>query len=270
MTLRDITEYYDWFAEEHRLTAREGQLEFVRTCDILSRFLPAAPARIVDVGGGAGVYSLWLAERGYEVHLIDATPRLVEEARKRSAASARPIASLTIGDARSLALPDDSADAVLLMGPLYHLIDAGDRRQALSEAFRVMKSPGRVAVAAISRYAAALDGIRSGRATDPEFMRLRDRGLRDGIHLNESKHPDYFTTAFFHRPDDLRDEVSAAGFADVRVLGVEGPGWVMPDFSDRWNDHALRSDIVHVARAVESEPSIVGASAHLLAIGRKA
>ena len=99
---------------------------------------------------------------------------------------------------------------------------------------------------------------------------MRDQDLRDGQHRNETNRPDYFTTAYFHRPEDLRAELEAAGFKDVGVFGVEGPGWMVSDFERRWADRDLRADIMNVARALESEPSILGASAHLLAVGQKA
>jgi SAM-dependent methyltransferase len=155
------------------------------------------------------------------------------------------------------------------MGPLYHLTDASDRRKALLEAWRVLVPGGRLVVAAVSRYASALDGLSRGLAVDPEFVRMRDRDLQDGQHRNVAGRIDYFTTAYFHRPEDLRQEVEAAGFVDVEVLGVEGPGWMLPDFDTRWADAALRADMLNVARAVEAEPSIVGASAHLLSVGSK-
>ena len=60
-----------------------------------------------------------------------------------------------------------------------------------------------------------------------------------------------------------------AGFAAVSVRGVEGPGWMMLDFDDRWEDEALRADMLEMARKLECEPSIVGASAHLLGVGRR-
>jgi hypothetical protein len=133
----------------------------------------------------------------------------------------------------------------------------------------VVAAGGVVAVAAISRYASALDGLAQRRAVDPAFLRMRDRDLEDGQHRNESNHPEYFTTAYFHRPEDLRAELERAGFDEVTVLGVEGPGWLLGDFDGRWADPVLRKDILDVARAVESQPSMLGVSPHLLGIGRK-
>jgi ubiquinone/menaquinone biosynthesis C-methylase UbiE len=155
------------------------------------------------------------------------------------------------------------------MGPLYHLPSATDRMASLREASRVLAGNGIAVVAAISRYASALDGLARKLSLDPQFAKIRDRDLADGQHRNATNNPEYFTTAYFHRPDDLRSELEMAGFHDVRVLGVEGPGWMLHDFAARWENPALRKDLLDVARALEEESSTIGVSAHLLGIGRK-
>ena len=266
---REVLDYYERFPEESRLASGPFKLEFERTKNILMRFLPPAPARVIDVGGAAGSYSGWLAELGYDVHLIDAAPRLIAEARERNATLNKPIASISLGDARSLAESDGSAAAVMIMGPLYHLPSSKDRLTALREAHRVLTSPGVVVAAGISRYASALDGLARKLSVDQQFVRIRDQDLSDGQHRNPTDTLDYFTTAYFHRPEDLRAELEEAGFSEVEVMGVEGVAWMFADFESRWADKALRQDILNIARALEAEPSIVGASAHLLAIGRK-
>ncbi|HET9950305.1 MAG TPA: methyltransferase domain-containing protein [Candidatus Eisenbacteria bacterium] len=265
----EVAGYYARFPEESRLEAGPSRLEFERSKEILLRVLPKPPARVIDVGGAAGAYSAFLADRGYEVHLVDLSPRLVEEARRRNAGRARPIESLSVADARRLPQGDAWASAVLLMGPLYHLPERSDRLAALREAHRVLAEPGVVVAAAISRYASALDGMARKLSLDPRFVAIRDRDLVDGQHRNETGNEEYFTTAYFHRPEDLRAELEAAGFHDVSILGVEGPGWMVSDFDERWGDERLRSDLLNVARALEAEPSIVGVSSHLLGIGRK-
>jgi len=106
------------------------------------------------VGGGPGVYACWLSAQGYEVHLVDASPLHVEQAR---AASERlpnnPLASVRLGDARQLDVADAAVDAVLLLGPLYHLTERADRLTALRESARVLRPGGHVFVAAVSRFA---------------------------------------------------------------------------------------------------------------------
>ena len=174
-----------------------------------------------------------------------------------------------MADARHLPQEEGSADAVLVMGPLYHLPEPADRLETLREAYRVLASPGIVIVAAISRYASTLDGMASRLASDPEFVAIRDRDLVDGQHRNATGKDYYFTTAYFHRPEDLRAELEMAGFRDVAVLGVEGPGWLTSDFEARWADDVERNDLMRIARALESEPSVVGVSSHLFGVGRK-
>ena len=153
--------------------------------------------------------------------------------------------------------------------PEYYLTGAEDRLASLREAFRILEAGGIVVVAAISRYASALDGRAQKLSCDPRFVAIRNRDLAEGQHRNDTGDPVYFTTAYFHRPDDLRAEMEAAGFVDVRVLGVEGPGWILSDFEARWEDPALRWDLIEVAQALQEEPTVIGASAHLLGIGRK-
>jgi ubiquinone/menaquinone biosynthesis C-methylase UbiE len=267
---REVLDYYDSYPEEVRLQQGPFRLEFERTRDMLSRVLPPPPATIIDVGGAAGAYSFALAAAGYTVHLIDSSDRLVREARRRNAAAEHPLASATVGDARALPQHDAFADAVLVMGPLYHLTEEEDRLAALREASRVVQPGGTVVVAAISRYASALDGLVRRLTLDPAFKQIRDRDLIDGQHRNASGGREHFTTAYFHRPEDLAAEMHRAGLTAVSVRGVEGPGWMLLDFDDRWEDEALRAEMLDVGRKLESEPSIVGASAHLLAIGRKA
>ena len=266
---REVVEYYDRTPEESRLVSGRGQLEFERSKELIARVLPQPPARILDVGGAGGSYSAWLAAQGHEVHLVDASERLVGEARKLNSTLKAPIASLEVADARSLLQPDGSFDLVLIMGPLYHLTESTDRLAALGEARRVLKKSGAIVVAAISRYASALDGLARNLTIDPAFVAMRDRDLQDGQHRNNTDRPDYFTTAYFHRPEDLKSELETAGFGDVRVLGVEGPGWLIADFDTRWEDPGQRADLIKIARALESEPATLGVSAHLLGIARR-
>jgi SAM-dependent methyltransferase len=264
-----IANFYERYSEERRLEQGVFLLEALRTRSLILRYAPAAPATVVDIGGGAGAYALWLAEAGYTVHLVDATPRLVAEARKRSAAQSRPLASCEVGDARGTTLSDGIADVVLLLGPLYHLTAAADRARALAEAMRLLKPGGRLFAAAISRFASALDALSHDRLNDPEFAAIVEDDLRDGQHRNPTGRIDYFTTAYFHRPEGLREEALHAGLLVDGVFGIEGPGWLLLDVNARLEDARRRADLLRIARMLESEPSMLGVSAHLLLVGRK-
>ena len=266
----DVAEFYHRTSEETRL-AQQGpfQLEEARTRELIQRFAPKPPATVLDIGGAAGAYALWLAEHGYTVHLIDAAPRLVAEAERRSRLTPQPLASCRVGDARSLDIPERTADMVLLMGPMYHLTESADRARALGEARRVLKPGGWLFAAAISRYASALDGLARNLLDDPEFERIVQRDLRDGQHRNPTERQDYFTTAYFHRPDDLAKEIEAAGLTLKGVYGIEGPGWILPDIAERMADPQRREALLSVARMLETESTVVGTSSHLLAIAQR-
>jgi ubiquinone/menaquinone biosynthesis C-methylase UbiE len=266
---KEIRCYYQEVAEEERLAAGSSQLEFVRTKEVVLRYLPPSPATILDVGGAAGAYALWLAENGYQVHLIDPMPRLVEEAQRRSEASPYRICTCQVGDARDLIFHDGVADGVLLLGPLYHLTELAERMRALHEVHRVLRPGGVMFAAAISRYASALDGIARDLFADPAFVAIVQQDLEQGQHRNATDKWDYFTTAYFHRPEELQAEVVSVGFNCHAVLGLEGPGWLLSDFDARWADTRKREDLLRIARALEMEVSIVGLSAHLLAVGTK-
>jgi SAM-dependent methyltransferase len=264
-----IKSYYDDAPEESRLESGAFQLEELRSRELILRHAPKAPAIVFDVGGAAGAYAFWLTELGYDVRLFDAVPRLVDIARQRNERSSRRLTSCAVADARALPEPNESAEMVLLLGPLYHLVDEHDRRAAISEAIRVLRPGGVLIAAGISRSASALDGLARELLGDPEFAAIVERDLLDGHHHNPTDRLDYFTTAYFHQPEDLRREVAGAGFDVEGLYGVEGPGWILSDFAERWEDPARRAMLLRVARSLESEPSVIGTSAHLIAVGRK-
>lgn len=261
----EIADYYGRGEELGRL-AGPFRLEYARTQELLTRYLPEPPAVVLDVGGGPGVYAAWLAEQGYEVHLLDPVELHVGQARE---ASAR-IASAELGDARALPYGDGTADAVLLLGPLYHLQELADRRRALDEARRVLRPGGLLAAAAISRFASTIDGLRRGLLLAPGFEPGVERSLREGRHDNPERVPERFTTAYLHLPDELGEEVRAAGFEEVAVLAVEGVGEFVPNAGEWLDDPDRRDILLRAIERVEAEPSLLGASPHTLAVATRA
>lgn len=263
-----IRGYYEKRDEEDRLTRGASQLEAERTRRLLGRHLAPPPATVLDVGGAAGFYALWLSGRGYEVHLLDPVERLVKEAQRRSGDVADGLASCRVGGARELPFEDGSADAVLLLGPLYHLTARGDRLQALSEARRVLRVGGTLFAAAITRWASALDALAKDYFAIQGRAAIVARTLEDGQHRNING-AGGFTTAFFHRPEELEDEVRESGLSAVALYAVEGPAGYYPDFDERWADERQRENILRLAEALETERYLLGASPHLLIVAKK-
>jgi SAM-dependent methyltransferase len=263
-----VAAFYARGLERDRLANGAGALEFARTQALLQRYLPRAPALIADIGGGPGRYAVWLAEQGYRVHLVDPVALHVEQARAAAATHHIELAGAEIGDARELPLPNGSMDAVLLLGPLYHLPERADRLLALREARRVCRGDGVVVVATISRYASMLDGLRQGYLEDPTFAELARDDLRDGRHENPTNHPAYFTTAYFHRPEEMAEECDAAGLSHEATLAVEGPAWLLPDLDERFADDRRRDVLLAALAQLETEWTLLGVSAHLLTVAR--
>jgi SAM-dependent methyltransferase len=260
-----IRHYRDEFDEGQRLTRGLGELELLRTREIVRRHLPDRPLRVLDVGGATGVHAAWLAADGHRVHVVDPVAAQIARVLESPGARAGRITA-EVGDARRLAFEEAAFDAALLLGPLYHLTERDDRLTALAEARRVVRPDGPVFAAAISRFASLFDGLARGFLFEPGFEDIVQRDLRDGQHRNPTGHPQWFTTAYFHHPDELEEELRAAGLRVRETVGVEGlAGW-LGHLGDRWPEPAAREAILRSARAVEAEACLRGLSAHLLGV----
>lgn len=258
----EILAYYAQGKEDARLRdggAPAGRLEFWRTQDVLRRLLPAAPARVLDVGGGSGVHAEWLARDGHQVVLVDPVPLHVEQAARLAGVTARH------GDARELADTDASYDVVLLLGPLYHLTERADRVKALAEAGRVVRPGGPVVAATINRYAQLHDLLREERYFTPSVRAHTDAVLADGRHPYQEG--GFFTVAHFAQPAEVTAEFAEAGLSVGGQYGVEGLAWLMGGVEDWLDDPERREAVLAACRHTESEPTLLGASGHLLTVG---
>lgn len=260
----EIIEYYTSGTDESvRLTASaDGALELLRTREILRRYLPPAPARVLDVGGGTGVHAEWLTEDGYTVDLLDPVPRHVDQARDAGLNAA-------LGDARAVPASDSGYDAVLLLGPLYHLPSRADRDRALAEARRVVQPGGLVCASAINRYASLFEHTATTLLRTP---RVRDAVVDILATAEHAPGRKGFTTAFFHTASTLRTEMTGAGLSDVTVTGVEGPTWSQLKATEQHTGESLiDSDMfaaaLTAARLAEPHDELLAASSHMLAVG---
>lgn len=261
-------EYYQHGLERDRLASGARRIEFLRMWDLLQRYLPPPPAQVLDVGGGAGVYAIPLAAAGYTVHLVDPVPLHVEQAAQASQDAAAPLASITVGDARELHAADNSCDAVLLLGPLYHLTSKDDRLTALREARRVVRLGGIVVAKALSRFYPVFEDLVAGQRPGPSWMEDTVRLLSDGQYRNPTGNPDYFTTSYFHRPEELLSEIGDAGLVSRELVAISGSVKLLPGLS-QWLDTAdSRDELLSLLRLLEAEPSLIGMSQNFVAIAQ--
>ncbi|WP_212993285.1 class I SAM-dependent methyltransferase [Actinoplanes auranticolor] len=248
----ELVGHYTAGDEDIRLSLDRNLVEWVRTGELLERWLPAAPATVLDVGGGPGRQARHLLDRGYDVTLYDPVPKHVAQARERGVPA-------YAGDARRLPAGDATADAVLMLGPLYHLIEADDRARALAEASRVLRPGGVVVAAGLSRWGRILVRAAAEELGDPARHRHTMATLRHG-HVEGGDSWD--EVAYLHDPGELAAELTTARLHDVEVVGVEGPAGAWARRDPALNAHALE-----LARAAET--ALAGASIHLLARGTK-
>lgn len=267
---KEIVKYYQKGIEKNRLSQGFFQLEKERTQELILRFIGRKRKRlkILDVGAGTGFYSFWLRDLGHEVCLLDITPFNIEYARRYAQRKGKPLVSIQVGDARSLDFKSNSFDVVLLLGPLYHLTKKEDRIRALREARRVLGKGGLLICAAISRYAALLNGYSDNWINNPHFPSMVYHDLKDGQHRNPFGVPKFFTTAYLHRPQDLIDEMVQAGLRMHSLYAIESFGWLLTDFKKKWGHPVYKKLLFKMIRAVETEESLLGVSAHILGVGR--
>lgn len=261
----EVAAYFGQDQERERLGTAVPGLELLRALDLIDRFAPPAPADVLDVGGGPGRYAEILAGRGYRVHLLDPFEPHVRQATERAAGAFRA----ELGDARALPVPDGSADLVLLFGPLYHLTTLADRVRALAEARRVLRPGGVLLAQVIGRFAGVLDGLRRGHLGEPVYTESVERDLADGQHRNPAGHRHFFTTGYFHHPDDLVDEIREAGLALHSVRAVEGQGEQTADLPAVLADERRRAALLALLRRLEAEPTMIGAGSHLMGIAHR-
>ncbi len=267
VTDASLQSYYALGKEAARLTEGLGRVEYLRTVELLDRVLPPAPAVVADIGGGPGIYTDHLLSLGHRVAHRDIVAAHVDHVRANHQPGTPTGDRLdaAVGDARRLDLDDGSVDAVLLLGPLYHLVDPADRRRALTEAARIVRPGGAVAAAAISRHSVLVDGVLLKRAdlAFPEILGLLD-GVRDTGVI-----PPLFDGSFngyAHRPDQLRREVEEAGLVVDDVVSVEGVAVALGDLEARLDDPGERERLLFVLRSMESAPDLLGLGPHLLAL----
>ena len=254
---------YNAGIEVGRLHRGLGLIEFERTKEILLEELPPAPAVIYDIGGAYGEYAYFLAEHGYEVHLFDLAEEHIRLAKANK--NAAVLADALVADARSIPREAATADAILLFGPLYHIVEREERSKCLAECRRLLKPGGKLFTANITCFSTALNYTslydRRPVLEDENVYRMVEATVRTGLHRG-----DEIGLVYFHRPEELRDEVAAAGFTDVDLRGVIGPAWIIRNLDDVWPEPGKREAILRVVRLLEREESLMGFSTHFLSI----
>lgn len=274
--MNPVQDFYDTFAEREwaRLDRPDdGVIE----CELHRRafleFLPPAPCRVLDIGGGPGRWTLWLAEQGYQVTLADLSPRLIEIAKTRIANAPKPvqanIEAVLVADACDLsAFASESFDAMLSLGPFYHLTDAKDREGAAQEAARVLRPGGRLFAAVMPRLffllAVAFERERAG-----SFASIADTILKEGVY--HDTRPGRFSGAYLFQPQEVAPFFERFGFQTRRLMASQGMlATVQTEVATlAQNDPEAYAQLLDIAYENAADSSILGLAAHLLYIAEK-
>jgi len=262
----DIAAFYNNDPEMERGRLERHQLEFDLTWRFLNQYLPSQGS-ILEVGAATGRYTLELAKRGYTVTAIDLSAGLIETCRKNIAAEGlEGQVQFIVADARDLsAIPEKGFDAVLLMGPLYHLIVEADRRLALKEAYDRLRDGGILFSAFLSRFGILGDMLKNVPAwieNQSEVRSLLERGKRP-----DDSPPGGFR-GYFAQVSEIAPLHEAIGFETLTMVGVE-PAISADDGSYNILDGKQRQLWLDLFYELGAERSIIGASRHLLYIGKK-
>lgn len=269
MEQQNIQAYYAHDIEANRLETEPFKLEGVRTKELIGRYLAKPNQQVLDIGGGAGHYAFWLQEQGHQVSLVDLSPRNIELVQQRAKASGVALSHATVGNATLLDFPNEQFDVVLMLGPLYHLTNRQDRLNALTEARRVLKPGGLLLAAVISRYASLFDGFQRDLVADDAFYNILKNDLASGVHLNETSNLEYFTTAYFHTPKEIEEEIRETGWRFEALIAIESFGWIVPNFGEKQNDPVYMEKLLSVIRLVERDNHLVAMSPHIMAVAYK-
>ncbi len=271
---------YNAGIERNRLRTGIGIIEFERSKEILLEKLPKAPAVIYDIGGAYGEYSWWLSSLGYEVHLFDLSETNIEMSKELAAEyPGVSLKSAEVCDARDIPRPDKSADAVLLMGPLYSITEYEERILAIKESFRLLKDDGVLFSAALTPYSVLVSRLAVYHADDtkirrelddPDVMAMMERALLDGCYVNpERKLTPGLGSSHLHTAKALREELSIGGFATESVHGVMGGAWLAPNLDELLANNDTRETLMKTVRMMDTHEEIIGLSGHMLAVSHK-
>lgn len=263
----DIEDFYASTSEEGRLQLGLGPLEFERNKELICRYLPKIGV-IIDVGGGPGIYSEWLAGIGHEVYLIDPVEKHIKQANKRSAKTKKPYKSL-LGEAQKLELEDNIADVVILHGPLYHLQSEADRIQAIAEAKRVLKPNGIALGFAINHSASTIAALLNGLIHAPGIFEMCKAELTSGIHTPPKNMPGVLPSAYFHRPEELKAEFEEGGLTYLDIYPVEGLIWMDKNYFETRSDPKKKETAMELMKITEIDKSLLSLSPHMMIAGRK-
>lgn len=258
--MNKVEHWYDNEYDEWERLERH-KIEFDITKRYLDEYIIGENLEIFDIGGGPGRYSIYLAEKGHKVSLLDLSKRNIEVAKKKSREKNITLEAYIHGNALELEQHEQKYDVILLMGPLYHLIQEADRKAVVKEALRLLKPNGIIVVSFISNYAPIQDYLKG--VYPIEFVDELLGYLKDGVNTGESG----FTTAYFTDYKEAKDLMNSFGLTELVFAGVENILGAKENEINMLEEREYRKWL-EIGYQLSRDENLIGTSEHFLYIGR--
>jgi len=265
---RNIEVFYNKASEETRLDKGMGIFEFERIKTLIEKYIPFSSSKIIDIGGGTGKYSEWLAKKGHQVHLIEPVSKHIKIAQTR-ANKLKNKFSVHFGESRKLDFPNNYADLIILHGPLYHLQKQEDRDLTISEAKRVLKNDGIILGFAINHTASTLVGLLNGLIHKKTFFAMCKEELTTGIHNQPEDFPWLLAEAYYHKPEQLKREFINQDLTYLNTYAVEGIAWLDNDYFSNMMNESKRKTLNELIKITENDNSLLSFSPHMMIAVKK-
>lgn len=259
--MNKIENWYDEKYDEWERLNRH-KIEFDITKRYLDEYIIGEGLEIFDIGGGPGRYSIYLAEKGHKVSLLDLSKRNIQVAKEKSAEKGITLETYIHGNALELEEYEQKYDVVLLMGPLYHLVEESDRKKALEGALRLLKPNGIIFASFISKYAPIQDYLKEVYTIDSVDDLLVF--LQDG----KSSGDKGFTTAYFIDYKEAKNLMNSFGLTELKFTGVEN---ILGSKEKEINglEEEQYKKWLEICYQLGKDENLMGTSEHFLYIGRK-
>ncbi|SNY99487.1 class I SAM-dependent methyltransferase [Flagellimonas pacifica] len=265
---RNIELFYNKASEETRLNKGMGIFEFERVKSLMEKYISSPSSTIIDVGGGTGKYSEWLAKKGHQVHLVEPVSKHLKIAQNR-ANKLKNKFSVHLGESRKLAFSNNYADLIILHGPLYHLQNEKDRVLTIKEAKRVLKNDGIILAFAINYTGSTLVGLLSGLIHKRTFFEMCKEELTTGIHNPPDDFPWILAEAYYHKPPQLKDEFVSQELSHLNTYAVEGMAWLDKDFFVNMLNDKRKETLLELIQITENDPYLLPFSPHMMIAVKK-
>ncbi|WP_298764190.1 class I SAM-dependent methyltransferase [uncultured Polaribacter sp.] len=265
---KELENFYNKASEETRLDSGMGFFEFERIKSLIERHIKKPKITIVDVGGGTGKYCEWLAQNNHEVHLIEPVEKHIKLAQKRASKLKNPFTVIT-GESRNLPYHNETADLVILHGPLYHLQKKEDRLQTIKEAKRILKKGGLILGFAINSSASTVAGLMQGLVHKKPFLEMCKTELTTGIHNPPKEFPWLLADGYYHKPKQLKKEFTSQNLEIINLYAVEGMIWLDNEYFANMLNPKKKATLLEILKTTELDESILAFSPHMMLVARK-